>query len=127
MKQPVVCLLVDNDSDDQKIFLSALADVAPGSFCYIATDGVEAMRILSYGQRLPDFIFLNIHTPRMSGKELLEKIKARDLLRDIPVIVHSSYPAPGEIEELYTLGVSGIHMKEPDHNKVRDMLGRYLN
>jgi two-component system, chemotaxis family, chemotaxis protein CheY len=127
IKQPVVCLLVDGDSDDQKIFLRALRDVAPGSFCYIATDGVEAMRILSYGQRLPDFIFLDIHTPRMSGKKLLEKIKASNALRDIPVVVHSTYPAPDEMEELFSLGISGIHMKEFNHDKVCDLLKEFLN
>jgi len=127
VRQSVICLLVDHHADDQKIFLSALGDVAPGSFCYIATDGVEAMRILSYGQRLPDFIFLDIHTPRMNGKEFLTNVKAIDELRNIPVVIHSTHPAPGEMEELYKLGVSGIHIKEFSHNQVRDMLSIYLN
>lgn len=126
VKQSVVCLLVDNHSDDQKMFLSALGDVAPGSFCYIATDGVEAMRILSYGQRLPDYIFLDIHTPRINGKEFLKNIKARDELRNIPVVIHATHPAPGEVEELYELGVSGIHLKEFSNDQVRNMLSKYL-
>lgn len=126
-KHPVVCLLIDDHSDDQKTFLSALGNVAPGSFCYIATDGVEAMRILSYGQRIPDFIFLDIHTSRMNGKEFLENMKEKDELKDIPVVIHATHPAPGELEELYKLGVSGFHVKEFSYDKVRDMLNQYLN
>ena len=42
MKEPKICLLVDDDPDDQEVFLTALGDVSTTALCLVAPDGDRA-------------------------------------------------------------------------------------
>jgi len=52
----------------------------------------------------PDIILLDILLPGMSGYEALEKIKADEALKDIPVLILSNYGQKEEIEKSLSLG-----------------------
>jgi CheY-like chemotaxis protein len=127
MKQELVCLLVDDDRDDQQILSEAIHEVAPEAICLTASDGIDAMEKLREEKINPDYIFLDINMPRMNGCEFLKSIKRMKDLKNIPVVVHSTSTSSGEVERLVQLGASGVHVKSCDYKSICGMLRKYLS
>lgn len=91
-----IVFMVDDDLDDREIFLEAVRSVHPTVAVTFATDGAEALRILSGSNENPDVIFLDYNMPRMTGVQCLRALKADARLRTIPVIM---YTTSGDREE----------------------------
>lgn len=99
------CLMIDDDPDDHEIFELALAQVDSSIACDFASDGVVALAQLSSGEiAKPDYIFLDLNMPRMSGRQVLQELKKFDTLKDIPVIVCSTSSEIVFAEEAKELG-----------------------
>jgi len=109
----ISCLLVDDDEDDKEIFCLALAEVDPSIQCYIASDGIEALEMLSNPAFTPDYIFLDLNMPLMSGKECLIEIKKRPHLGKTSVIIFSTSASQKDIEDTIELGASAFITKPP--------------
>jgi len=85
------CLMIDDDADDHEIFELALQQVDASIACDFVHDGVAALAKLSSGEiAKPDYIFLDLNMPRMSGRQVLLELKKFDELKDIPVVVCST-------------------------------------
>ncbi len=104
MNKPYELFIVDDDQDDREFFCEAVARVDVSINCKSATNGVDALEILSNSDFHPDFIFLDLNMPRMSGKQLLKHLKSDERLRLIPVIIFSTSKSTDEIEETKRLG-----------------------
>ena len=108
-----ICLLVDDDEDDQEIFCLALEKVDPSINCLTASDGREALLMLKNKSVTPDYIFLDLNMPQMDGKECLKEIRKHDHLRNIPVIIFTTSSAPRDVEETKRLGATSFITKPP--------------
>ena len=97
-------LLIDDDTDDQEMFTSALAFIDSSIVCSIATNGVEALRQLKNADALPDMIFLDLNMPLMNGAQFLKEAKATNRLREVPIIIYSTASDIRTIEEAKQLG-----------------------
>jgi len=87
----IKCLMIDDDVDDHEIFELALQQIDTSITCDFAHDGVAALSKLSSGEMSkPDYIFLDLNMPRMSGRQVLQELKKFDELKDIPVVVCST-------------------------------------
>jgi CheY-like chemotaxis protein len=104
VSEPFTCFLVDDDIDDQEIFLTVMEDIAPRVRCVTALNGQEAMNMLTSGEVLPDLIFLDLNMPLMNGKQFLAACRQVDKCRHIPVIVLSTTSDKSSIEETFRLG-----------------------
>jgi CheY-like chemotaxis protein len=84
--------------DDNPRMLTTCAELlrAHGYRVITARDGEEGLRKLLAGK--PDLILLDVKMPELSGWEVLEKIRAREQWRDIPVIMLSAVSEPTEEE-----------------------------
>ena len=112
-------LLADDDADDRKYFLESLAEIDSTIECITAKDGQQALAFLnSPGFVLPDYIFLDLRMPRISGKQCLLQIKADDRLKDIPVIIYTTSRAVEESEELLRLGAVHFITKPADPDEI---------
>ena len=85
-------LLVEDNPDDVKITERTLKKGNLKDELHVVKDGQEALDFLNqaggYGDApRPDLIFLALNLPKISGLEVLEKIKQSDQLKRIPVIV----------------------------------------
>ena len=69
------CLLIDDDQDDQELFLMALERVDSQIKCSVANNGVEGLAALSDHFYTPTHIFLDINMPKMNGIECLQRIR----------------------------------------------------
>ena len=126
MKEPKICLLVDDDPDDQEVFLSALSDVSSTALCLVAPDGDRALELLHNEETIPDYIFLDLNMPRMNGFEFLAAIKKSKILQNIPVIVYSTTSQPGQIDKARKLGATEFFTKTYKYEELRSLLRKYF-
>ena len=107
------CLLVDDDEDDAEIFSIALNEANPAIQCLTASDGLEALQMLGDPAFIPDYIFLDLNMPLMTGKECLVEIRKRPHLLNTPVIIFSTSASQRDISETQNLGASCFITKPP--------------
>jgi len=97
--------IVDDDPDDQELFIEALKGLDELCICVTAFNGEEALlKLLNELPVLPDFIFLDLNMPRMNGKQFLSEIKKIKTIRDIPVIIYSTSTEKADILDTIQLG-----------------------
>ena len=81
----------------------------------VAHDGQQAVNLLFDDQRikapLPDLILMDWNLPKVSGSELLQRIKAHENFRKIPVLVFSSSEADRDIDAAYDNHANGYITK----------------
>jgi CheY-like chemotaxis protein len=92
MKRDITILIVDDDEDDKQLFIESAKEVDNNIKCVTASDGQEALRLLKdeLNPLLPDYIFLDLRMPRISGKQCLEEIRKDNRLHQIPVFIYST-------------------------------------
>jgi two-component system chemotaxis response regulator CheY len=81
-------LLIDDDQDQLQFFSEALKRVNSHTKCVFANDADIAFKALDF--LTPDFIFLSMHLPGMSGLACLSKIREHVSLRHVPVFVYAA-------------------------------------
>ena len=126
MNSPKICLLVDDDPDDQEVFLTALNDVCESALCLVAPDGDRALDLLHNEETIPDYIFLDLNMPRMNGFEFLAAMKKSKILRDIPVIVYSTTSQLAQIEKVKKLGATEFFTKTYKYKELCALLKKYF-
>ncbi len=122
--RPAEILLVEDNRGDVLLASRAFRDGQIENHLNIATSAEEALQVLRRegeyaGRRLPDIVLLDLGLPRMSGRDLLEIIKADEGLRQIPVVVLSSSNAEQDIARSYDLHASAYVVKPIDLDKFR--------
>jgi len=84
----------------------------------VAVDGAEAVRVLFEEERksvpLPELILLDWHLPKVTGGEVLRRIKQHSKLRRIPVLVFSASDAENDIHAAYDDHANGYITKPGD-------------
>jgi CheY-like chemotaxis protein len=114
MPQGITCFLVDDDTDDLEIFAMAVAETGQSITCMTANDGFDALRLLNQDETfIPDFIFLDLNMPRMSGKQCLVEIKKIKRLMHIPVVIYSTSARQRDIDDTLKLGAAHFFTKPP--------------
>jgi CheY-like chemotaxis protein len=121
------CFLIDDDVDDQEIFLLALQKLNAGIVCGTADDGVEGLEILEDQSYQPDFIFVDINMPKMKGIECLEGIRKLDHLADTKVIMYSTSIDSAIAAQCKAAGASAVLTKPPSVGQLVASLQVVLN
>jgi len=86
-----MCLLIDDDADDQEVFQMALNRVDPGIECIAFFDCMMAIERLNADQYIiPAFIFLDINMPKMDGLQCLREIRRMEHLKHVTIIMYST-------------------------------------
>lgn len=119
------CLLIEDDPEDQEFFLDALHSISSTTGCYAVANGEEALFTLLQDGVLPDYIFTDLHMPRMGGLEFLKIIKSIEKFRNIPVIIYSSDYSDEQIQKVKGLGADAIYSKNR-MSALKDILKKYF-
>jgi chemotaxis family two-component system response regulator Rcp1 len=119
---PLKVLLVEDNPGDVDLVLDVLKSASPPVECSIASDGVEALRMLREQPR-PQLILLDLNLPKKDGRQVLAEIKTDVRLRHIPVIVLSSSEAPSDLAEVYRLHANCFLTKPVDLEDYQRLVG----
>ncbi len=76
---------------------------------------------------LPDFVILDIQLPDINGLEVLKRIRAHPLGKDIPIIAITSYAMSGDREKLLAAGCTAYIEKPIDPSLVMGQIEQALN
>lgn len=123
--EPVEILLIEDNPNDAELILRAFRKRNLSAVFHVLKDGAEAADFL-FGagkSQVPGFfsklkvIFLDLKLPKVSGLELLAKIKADTWLKEIPVVVLTSSEEDRDIVESYRLGANSYVVKPVDYDK----------
>lgn len=106
-------LLVEDNPDDVALTLRALSRHNLANRVHVARDGAEALEYLADRPR-PRVVLLDLKLPRLSGLEVLERMKGDPVTRTIPVVVLTSSREEPDIARAYELGVNSYIVKPVD-------------
>jgi CheY-like chemotaxis protein len=121
-------LLVDDDADDQEIFMDAVKEVDPSLYCFCANDGEAALQLINDDAVIrPDMLFVDLNMPRINGKRVLQELKKREIMKGIPVIMYSTFFGPSDIEEITASGASHYMIKSTRFEDLRNSLQQILS
>ncbi|HEY0739963.1 MAG TPA: response regulator [Chryseosolibacter sp.] len=81
-----VVLYVEDDRDDQQLFVEVMESVNTDFTCLLASDGLEALDILKEIDQ-PICIYVDLNMPRMNGLEFLKALKLHPEYSHIPVFI----------------------------------------
>ncbi len=113
--KPKRVLLVEDNPDDAALVLRFLKkgavpcelDVAPGGEA-----ALEALRAASQREHgLPDVVLVDLKMPGMDGIVLVQRIRADERLRQLPIVVFTSSNEPKDIADAYKAGASSFVRK----------------
>jgi two-component system, response regulator len=121
----VEILLVEDNPYDAELTQRALKNRGLANKLLTFTDGVEALDFLfgtgEYAGRnlavRPKVVLLDLKLPRMNGLEVLEKIRADERTKTIPVVIMTSSQEESDIVNGYNLGVNSYMVKPVDFDK----------
>ena len=89
-------LVVDDEADSRRILRDLLA-----STDYEMTEAVNGEQALAaVAKQRPDLILMDIQMPVLDGYEATRRIKADPALKDVPIIVVTSYALSGGDEAM---------------------------
>ncbi len=113
MKTKLRILLVEDDEDDQCLFIEALRKIHPTIVYEIAGDGTEALRKLD-SSPVFDFIFMDLNMPKMDGFQCLKTLKSNEIHQSVPVIIISTSTLKTDIELCMKTGAA-YYFTKPVH------------
>jgi len=101
--------------DDSEMNRAILADILGEEYeIFEAEDGVKALIILQKHAMELSAVLLDIVMPNMNGFEVLEVMKQKNWVDDIPVIMISAETMPKQVEKAYELGATDFIMRPFD-------------
>ncbi len=129
--EPKTILLVEDNADDEHLTLRAMRQSEVPNIIRVARDGAEAIEHLfgdGASRRLPDLILLDLKLPKISGREVLQRIRSEASTRTLPVVILTSSDEERDIVESYSLGANSYIRKPVDFDEFIDavkQLGLY--
>lgn len=119
-------LLIDDDEDDQEIFMAALELCGINANCIAIPNAIEALNRLNNGL-VPDVIFLDLNMPQMNGHQFLTEFHRSPTPALAPVYVLSTSSHHTAINQSKRLGAKGFITKPDKFEELIDILRSILN
>ncbi len=125
-----IILLVEDNADDVKLALRALKMHRVTNPVVVARDGVEALEyLLGPGSAIPEkplpaLVLLDLKLPRIDGLETLQRIRAEERTRWLPVVVLTTSSEESDMLASYRLGANSYLRKPVDYEQFTQVVGR---
>ncbi|WP_431476944.1 response regulator [Massilia eburnea] len=118
-------LVVDDDVVSRMVLMHLIDGC--GKFEIVeAEDGAEAWQQLEDGLR-PGIIFCDLRMPRLSGIELLQRVRGHGELAEVPFVLVSSATDKETVQQATLAGATGYIVKPFQSEQVRAHLGAFLD
>ena len=115
-------LLVEDDPEDAALTIRALKRHNLANQVQQATDGAEALGMLRDGP-LPRVVLLDLKLPKISGLDVLKRVRDDDRLRLLPIVVLTSSREEPDISRAYALGANSYIVKPVDFEQFLKAVG----
>jgi two-component system response regulator len=126
-------LLVEDDADDDELLTRrALRKNNVCNDVVVARDGAEALEYLfatgAHAGRdpraMPQVVLLDLGLPKIDGLEVLERIRADERTRLLPVVILTSSEDQEDVVDGYGLGANSFVRKPVDVSEFRAAVGQ---
>jgi response regulator of citrate/malate metabolism len=105
-------MIIDDDEDDQEIFLMCVKKISDHIECLIADNGVDAISMLDSNEGyIPDYIFIDMNMPKMNGIQCLKNIKTIERLKNSQIFMYSTTFETTIVKESKELGATDFMIK----------------
>jgi hypothetical protein len=122
---PRPILLVEDNPQDEKLTLRALARVNLANRVQVARDGQEALDILlDPARELPAAVLLDLGLPKINGLEVLARLRAEARTRLLPVAVLTSSDEERDRLRSYQNGANSFILKPVDFTEFMEAVSR---
>jgi two-component system response regulator len=127
-------LLVEDSPKDEALALRALRKSEIVNDVVVARDGAEAVAYLfdkspnGWSNPLPQLILLDLKLPKLSGLEVLRRIRTDERTRLLPVVILTTSVEDRDRLDGYSLGANSYVRKPVDFRAFADaivQLGQY--
>lgn len=113
--------------DDNAMVLRNIKNILAETYTVaVAPSGMHAF--LAIGKETPDLILLDYEMPGMNGKEVLEKLRTDEELKDIPVVFLTSMDSKEIVMSLLALKPAGYLLKPVEsrllQEKIYEIIGK---
>jgi two-component system response regulator len=130
MKTAHAILLVEDNPADVEITRRALRESSAPVELIVVRDGQEAVDyLLRQGShaaaadwRLPDLVLLDLNLPLLTGREVLDRLRATEAFRSVPVVVLTTSTRPEDVRDLYAAGANTYIEKPRDFGHFVEVL-----
>ncbi|MGE4448001.1 MAG: response regulator [Azospira sp.] len=125
-------LLVEDNDQDEKLILRALRKVNLANQVDVARDGQQALDYLfaegefsgRAGQPLPTVVLLDINLPRISGLDVLKRLRADSRTHLLPVVMLTSSDEEQDRLASYEDGANSFVRKPLDFGEFAETVAR---
>ena len=125
-----IILLIEDNTDDERLTLRALRRNNVINEVVVAVDGQQALDYLfgsgTFEGRdldvMPSVVILDLKLPRLSGIEVLERIRTNERTTHIPVVVLTANEDENQIAQAYQRGANSFVQKPTDPSDYSEMV-----
>ena len=122
-KPPI--LLVEDNPNDEALTRRALEKNAVGNPLVVAHDGVEALELLLGPSAIkPSVVLLDLNLPRLGGLEVLEKLRADERTKRLPIVVLTTSREEHDLVCSYDLGANSYVRKPVSFEAFQKAIGQ---
>ena len=134
MKSLPYIFLVEDNEQDEILTIKALQKNKVLNEIKIARDGAEAIDFLfnedafNYERELPQLILLDLKLPKVSGLEVLKKIKTNPRTKSVPVVILTTSIEDCDLINGYEMGANSYVRKPVNYHEFTEAvksLGSY--
>lgn len=125
-------LLIEDNARDEALTLRALKKNNIANEVVVVRDGVEALEFLfctgKFADRDPNehiqLVLLDLKLPKVDGLQVLQKIRADERTRRLPVVVFTSSTEDEDVIKSYDLGANSYVRKPVEFEEFLDATKR---
>ncbi len=131
IKNDKLVLLAEDNPDDISLTLRAFRKNNFPNDIVVVNDGAEAIDYLFGGgvyappvaPPLPRLVLFDLKLPKLSGLEVLKKVRSERRTRLLPVVVFTTSREDGDVAESYRLGANSYIRKPVDFAQFSAAIG----
>lgn len=124
-------LIIEDDDDHAELIDFAIKKTGKSKIIHRCIDGGDAcqhvQKIKENESLRPDLILLDINIPKISGLEVLKKIKSLEELIDIPVVIFTTSNSVHDKHNAYKNHANSFLVKSTDFQEFSQTIDEMIN